>query len=440
MDAPDTAATALHALRTRVSELSQTLWPARDPHELMDTVAEAESLKTAVDALVLEVVAELEATDGVKPAGWASTADFMTTTAGGHHGCGKATVRLAQRVAEPVFAPIAEAMADGWLSSVKAQVVERAVDALPHNPDLRARAVAHLLGEAKRLDATDLKKAGRHLAAVVDPDGEERRAEKQLEREERAAHHSRHLSLTGDGAGGAWIKGRCTAEDAALIKSTLMPLAAPVPAGEPVCLPPTCREPGCRHDGRDPRDHGARMLDALVEACRRLQGAEVLPTDHGATPRITLLMHHDDLADGIGTALTETGEEISAGALRRLCCDADVIPAVLGSNSEVLDVGRTQRLVTAAIWKALVARDRHCRFPGCTRPPIMCHAHHVEHWLDGGATSLANLLLLCGHHHRLIHTGPWQITQRADGSYDFTPPPRLVRSATAGCRPPPRGS
>ena len=84
-------------------------------------------------------------------------------------------------------------------------------------------------------------------------------------------------------------------------------------------------------------------------------------------------------------------------------------------------MGRQMRLVTAAIWKALVARDRHCRFPRCTRPPIMCHAHHITHWIDGGATSLDNLLLLCGHHHRLIHSGPWQIRRTGPAQVQFVP-------------------
>ncbi len=102
----------------------------------------------------------------------------------------------------------------------------------------------------------------------------------------------------------------------------------------------------------------------------------------------------EDLTAQTGFGATETGETLSASAIRRLCCEADVIPAVLGAASEVLDVGRTRRLVTPAIWKALVARDQHCRFPHCTRPPLMTHAHHITHWVDGDPTSLANLILL----------------------------------------------
>jgi hypothetical protein len=82
---------------------------------------------------------------------------------------------------------------------------------------------------------------------------------------------------------------------------------------------------------------------------------------------------------------------------------------VLGSHGEVLDVGRTQRLVTPAIWKALALRDRHCRFPGCRRMPLACDAHHLQHWADDGPTSLDNLVLLCRGHHTLIHASPWYV-------------------------------
>ncbi|MBW8750298.1 MAG: hypothetical protein JF565_02600, partial [Propionibacteriales bacterium] len=114
----------LAALRSEVAELRHTLWAARERAELMDVVAEVEALKSTLDALQLEVVHELEATNAVKPLGWASTQDFVTSVAGGHHGHGPAIVRLANHTSEPLFAPLAEAMADGWLSTTKAQVIE----------------------------------------------------------------------------------------------------------------------------------------------------------------------------------------------------------------------------------------------------------------------------------------------------------------------------
>jgi hypothetical protein len=124
---------------------------------------------------------------------------------------------------------------------------------------------------------------------------------------------------------------------------------------------------------------------------------------------MTVTVGLETLVDGVGVATLGTGEQLSATAVRRLACDAEVIPAVLGSRGEVLDVGRTQRLVTTAIWKALVLRDEHCRFPGCRRLPIACDAHHLVPWAEGGATSLDDLVLLCRAHHTLLHTTPWQV-------------------------------
>jgi hypothetical protein len=101
---------------------------------------------------------------------------------------------------------------------------------------------------------------------------------------------------------------------------------------------------------------------------------------------------------------------------------------VLGSRGEVLDLGRTTRTVTVPIWNALVTRDQHCAFPGCTRPPLMCHAHHLHHWADGGATKPSNLVLVCGHHHRTLHHTPWQARiDPTDHHPEFSPPPRHGR-------------
>ncbi len=425
----------LAAVRRQLRDRTVTLWAARPRAELMDAVVEVEALKSTLDALELAMVRELDATRAVQAAGWASTQDYVTSVAGGHKGTGPAAVRLAKAVEAPELTPVEDALADGWLSTAKAQVIERATDALPGDRALRARGVQVLLSEARALDATELRKLGRRLLALVDPEGEDRLAERELDRLERAAHLGRHLTITDDQCGGAWIRGRCSTEDAALVKATLIPLAAPHPTAGPVCDPSTCALPGCRHDGRDPRDHGVRMLDALVESCRRLQTAEVLPEAHGAVPRLTLTMTLAELQELSGFATTETGEQLSPAAVRRLCCDAEVIPAVLGGQSEVLDVGRLRRLTTAAIWKALVARDQHCRFPHCARPPLMCHAHHIEHWVDGGATSLPNMLMLCGHHHRLIHARPWSVRRTASGTYEFDPPGQVRRQPSNG--PPP---
>jgi len=142
----------------------------------------------------------------------------------------------------------------------------------------------------------------------------------------------------------------------------------------------------------------------------------------------------------------DTGEPISARDLRRLSCDAELVPAVLGSRSEVLDIGRAQRLVTPAIRRALSLRDGGCAFTDCRKPDAHCEAHHIKPWWDGGATALDNLVLLCPHHHSLVEppriwSGPppdrWQARLDRHGLPEFIPPERVdpSQSPRPGNRP-----
>lgn len=112
---------------------------------------------------------------------------------------------------------------------------------------------------------------------------------------------------------------------------------------------------------------------------------------------------NDLLAVPGAAATTETGTVLGAADLRRIACDTQVIPVVMGGAGEVLDVGRAKRTIPPAIRRALIARDQRCVWPGCDRAPIHCEGHHIEHWLDEGPTSLVNLALLCHSHHQRLH-------------------------------------
>lgn len=98
-----------------------------------------------------------------------------------------------------------------------------------------------------------------------------------------------------------------------------------------------------------------------------------------------------------------------------------MIPILLGSAGQPLDVGRATRSIPTPIRRALIARDQGCAFPGCDRPPSWCEAHHRIHWPDGGPTDLCNLCLLCGHHHAVVHHDGWSITMLDDRPW-FIPP------------------
>jgi hypothetical protein len=147
----------------------------------------------------------------------------------------------------------------------------------------------------------------------------------------------------------------------------------------------------------------AQRADALVALARAyLGGRQESPTGAADHYQVTVHVDHSALRGGAGRA------GLPIESVRRIACDSDLIVVAEDVNGEPLSVGRKTRVVPAAIRRALWARDQGCRFPGCGRTRFV-DAHHVEHWSSGGETSLANLLLLCGTHHRLVHEGGFRI-------------------------------
>ena len=156
----------------------------------------------------------------------------------------------------------------------------------------------------------------------------------------------------------------------------------------------------------DDRSPAQRRADALGEVCRQWLDRPERPTVGGELPHVTVTVSADTLA-GADSGVCEMDHvgPISIDTARRLACDASVMRVVLSERSEPLDVGRRSKVVPPSLRRAVIVRDRHCRFPGCDRPQTWCDAHHVVHWADGGSTALSNLILLCRQHHRAIHAG-----------------------------------
>jgi len=148
-----------------------------------------------------------------------------------------------------------------------------------------------------------------------------------------------------------------------------------------------------------------------------------LPDNGGAPPQLAVTVPFDVLTQQLTTATLDNGERLAPTTARRLACDAQILPIVLGGAGQVLDAGRARRLATGPVRRALVIRDRGCAFPSCDRPPRWCDAHHLQPWSKGGATALNNLVLLCRHHHRTIHDGNWQVRLDTNGLPEFIPPP-----------------
>ena len=142
---------------------------------------------------------------------------------------------------------------------------------------------------------------------------------------------------------------------------------------------------------------------------------------NGATdlPNITVHVSAEQLGN-TPRMISESsfGTFMSAFEVERMSCDASIARVVFGPKGQPIDVGRSKRLVTTGMRTALEARDLGCVFPGCDRPAHWCDAHHITHWSKGGKTCLSNLVLLCRHHHTLMHEAGWTI-QGEPGSLEF---------------------
>jgi hypothetical protein len=125
---------------------------------------------------------------------------------------------------------------------------------------------------------------------------------------------------------------------------------------------------------------------------------------------------------GAAPAELEWAGPIVDETARRLSCDAVRSGIAVDADGSPVSGGRATRVVSASLRRALVARDRHCRFPGCDRPPSWTDAHHLVHWADGGETKLPNLVLICRPHHRLVHEGGWTLGHNGAGELVATPP------------------
>jgi len=203
-------------------------------------------------------------------------------------------------------------------------------------------------------------------------------------------------------------------------------------------------EPGVSEERSDLRTRPQRLLDGLVGACKAALATGGLPAAGGLRPQVMVTIDYRDLLTRLTTGNAPTSQDmtpsrplglagtgslaftgpVTAATIRKIACDADIIPVLLGSEGRVLDIGRTSRIFPSHIRKAITARDKGCTFPGCTIPAPWCEAHHIDYWSRGGPTSTDNGVLLCSHHHHLIHKEQWTIQSR-NGTPWYIPPPHL---------------
>ncbi|HEX3811703.1 MAG TPA: DUF222 domain-containing protein [Mycobacteriales bacterium] len=305
------------------------------------------------------------------------------------------------KTVEPELPTTAAGVAAGDISAEQAQIISSAIRRLPTGLDSATRVAAEktLATQARKLDPADLKAVARRLHLHLNQDGN-------LPDDKPSR---RELSFRRDIDGTDIIRGRLDPEASATVQAALAPLMQPRPAEDGV---------------RDPRSPGRRCADALVTLSEQALGRGDLPTVAGERPHVTVSITLDDLRDATGQGTLNTGTEISPESARRIACDASIIPIVLGSKGEPLDIGRASRVIPPGIRRAVVSRDVGCVHADCDQPASHCHIHHVRHWANGGATALGNLVLLCPRHHWMIHHDNWRITF-LHGKPHVIPPPLI---------------
>jgi len=175
---------------------------------------------------------------------------------------------------------------------------------------------------------------------------------------------------------------------------------------------------------RDPRTPQQRDFDAFIAIVKLGASTkhEHLFGHNDATVRVHVSA--ESLLSGDGVAWIEGQDELQpATTAQRIACTAGIIPIIIGDRGSVLNVGRAQRLFTTAQRIALAARDGGCVHPGCRTPARFTEAHHITPWSQGGRTDLADGVLLCRFHHRMVHTQRWHIRRDTDSTYWLEPPP-----------------
>ena len=314
-------------------------------------------------------------------------------------------VKLASAVDR--FERLDRAYSAGEVHSRQVVAIAEALDDLPAEvgAEILERAETALVDFAQQFEPARLRKIGPRILHHVAPEVVDAQDEEALKREEQIARRRRGFTLGTPFEGVVRVSGYLPTEDAAVVRAALDPLCAPQPD--------------------DTRIPAQQRADALVDVCRLALSGGQLPDNGGERPQLAVTVSYDAVSGELRRARLDSGELLSAGAARRVACDAQLLPIVLGGSGQVLDVGRTRRVATGALRRAVVARDQCCAFPSCDRPPQWCSAHHIKHWADGGATELDNLVLLCGRHHQLIHDGDWQVRLGADRHPDFIPPAHI---------------
>jgi len=396
--------------------------PARDRAEaLAAELTELCAYRYALEARFLELLREFDANRCWERLGLHSCAHWLNFKCGIGLNAAREKVRVANALAGLPL--ISKAFAEGRVSYSKARAMTRV--ATPENEEYLMMIATH--GTAY------------HVETLV---RKFRRVKKLRAAQEKGPHAYRALHYHTDENGMLVIEARLSPEQGALVLKALEAaveqqpgVSAETPDDDGDDVTAVTREP-----------ISARRADALAEIAEGYLGSDNVACNTADRHQVVVHVTAETLAatdecDCHVTAETsylEDGPGVTAETSRRIACDASLVRLVKDQKGEPLSIGRKSRTIPPWMRRALIARDKGCRFPGCTHTRFV-DGHHIEHWAKGGETSLKNLILLCRHHHRLVHEGGFSCTRRFRGNVEFRDPNGRLLTDAPALEPVPRG-
>ncbi|GAA2161899.1 HNH endonuclease signature motif containing protein [Pedococcus bigeumensis] len=394
-------------------------------------IVELDRAVTRLQALKLSLVAVVDRSDVASDAGMTGTAAWLAARSRRDGASAAREVRLATAL-DGGFSATREALSVGDLSTEHALVIATTAQQLPSGLDETERAAIEqsLVAVGKRVDPAALRrKARRALESVHRSQAEvDAHEDSVLRSEEERALAATRLTLHDNHDG--TTTGRFTVPTLAgqILKKVIQQIASPRRFAQQAA-----RDARLRAAAQGGSLTADEVAEATWDAFRSedldwsqkygrafVELLEHLPTDHlsgkvNATVLVTL--DHDKLKASLGAAHLDTGHDLSASEARRLACGAGIVPAVLDGESQLLDLGRTQRFFTEAQRVALSMTYDSCAAEDCDRPYAWTEHHHEDPWARGGRTDLDQAVPLCGFHHRRIHHPGFhhRITREAGG-------------------------
>ncbi|MDP9242791.1 MAG: HNH endonuclease, partial [Actinomycetota bacterium] len=344
-------------LRSTIDSLSSEVLPELPDARIEEDFSELQRACELLEVERLRRLAEIDRRGIYERDGHLSAASWLAKTHKVGWGAAREQVRVARALEE--MPETRRALRDGELSLSGVRVLVGARDA---DPKMFIRSEHELVEAARIHSVQDLGRVTAFWRQRVERD-------RSLEGEERL-RAQRRLHASVSFLGMVRVDGDLDPETG----ETLMTALGAVLDSE-----------ARSREKEDHRSPAQRRADALGEICRQWLDSTERPNVGGERPHVTVTVDADALAKESSAELDYVGP-VPSQVARRVACDASVMRVVMAGRSEPLDVGRRTSVISAPMRRAVIVRDRHCRFPGCDRPHTWCDAHHVVHWADGGQT------------------------------------------------------